>query len=531
MDTQKLITLFGALLLTGMSASVVAQEAASEAESGKEAEEETRESANGSYEWKSSWGAGIEAGYWFQDLDRWNATIADDNAQTPYDVSGIWHFDLALEASFLENTRLSIFGGFESGFSDPSASAIYGGIEPAFAFRRDMWEVALGLGVGVGSLTSEFPSGSSFDASLVLMRPFLEVRRYLNDWSAVYGRFGFNQWLVSSPEFNDLVFTRQGEPGGDPIEDSNLNVGGPFVALGLRFGSYPEHIKIVDDVDNDGYRDDVDECPEDPEDFDKFQDEDGCPEADNDNDGILDGQDKCPLEAEDMDGWMDTDGCPETDDDNDGDGILNAQDKCPNDPEDKDGFEDTDGCPDTDNDNDGILDADDKCPDKAGVPEKAGCPFERVQVTLEKIVITDKIYFDYNKATIKPESFSLLDEVAKTMIAYPRIKKIEVQGHTDHAGGEKYNKDLSSRRAKSVMEYLIGKGVAAERLSSNGYGFDQPLVPLPANKKETPEGAEQNRRVEFVILEQEQVTKTVREDEVPADAVEVKPEAPEAPAE
>ncbi len=544
MDTRYLVALTSGLLLSGFSASILAQDAQTPETPAEvqtstmaptpaeptvpeevEEAEETRTSANGSYEWKRSWGAGIQVGYWFQDLDRWNASIADDNKQTPYDVSGIWHFDLAVEASLLENTRISLFGGFESGFSDPSASAFYGGIEPAFAFRRDMWEVALGIGVGFGSLTSEFPSGASWDASLVLLRPFIEVRRYLSDWSAVYGRFGFNQWLISDPSFDNILFTRQGDATGDKIEDSNLNVGGPFVALGVRFGSYPEHVKYIDDKDNDGYRDDVDECPEEPEDFDKFEDEDGCPETDNDNDGILDGVDKCPLVAEDKDGWQDEDGCPEDDDDSDGDGILNPVDKCPNDAEDKDGFQDEDGCPDTDNDNDGILDVDDKCPDKAGVPEKQGCPYERVQVTLDKIVILEKVFFAFDKATIKPESFGLLDEVAKTIIAYPRIKKIEIQGHTDHAGSEKYNKDLSGRRAKSVLDYLVGKGVEEARLTSKGVGFDQPLVPLPENKKETPEGAERNRRVEFAILEQEKVTKVVQENEVPVNAAEVKPAA------
>ena len=227
MDTRYLLALTSGLLLSGFSGSVVAQESAetpvaeqngtaanaetAEATAETEGEkEETRTSANGTYEWKRSWGAGIQVGYWFQDLDRWNASIADDNKQTPYDVGGIWHFDLAVEASLLENTRISLFGGFESGFSDPSASAIYGGIEPAFAFRRDMWEVALGIGVGLGSLTSEFPSGASWDASLVLLRPFIEVRRYLSSWSAVYGRFGFNQWLISDPSFDNLLFTRQG---------------------------------------------------------------------------------------------------------------------------------------------------------------------------------------------------------------------------------------------------------------------------------------------------------------------------------
>lgn len=487
----------------------------------EEKTDEKRESSHGEYEWKSSWGFGLEAGFWFMEMDRWNGQIIEPNNETPFDQAGNFHFDLAAEWSFLENTRLGLFGGIQTPFGDdPSLMAYYVGLEPAFAFRRDMWEVALGAGVGFGGVGSEFESGNSIDASLVLVRPFIEVRRYLNTWMGVYGRFGFNQWLISDPELEGLDFTIANDPGSTGVNPDNLNEGGAYLALGLRFGSYPAHIQSIGDTDGDGLRDDIDECPEDPEDFDGFEDEDGCPDLDNDKDGIADADDKCPMEAEDIDGYQDEDGCPEADDDRDGDGILDVNDKCPNEPEDKDGFEDEDGCPETDNDNDGILDADDKCPLVAGVPEKQGCPYERVQVTLAKIEITDKIFFDFNKATIKEESFSLLDEVANTIKAYPRIKKIEIQGHTDHAGKAAYNKDLSARRAQSVVDYLVGKGVDSSRLVSAGYGSEQPLVPLPENKKETPEGAEKNRRVEFVIVEQDEIKKTVREDQVPVEAVE-----------
>ena len=77
--------------------------------------------------------------------------------------------------------------------------------------------------------------------------------------------------------------------------------------------------------------------------------------GDRDHDGIPDDVDRCPDQPEDRDGWQDEDGCP--DPDNDGDGIPDALDKCPNEPEDKDGFEDENGCPDPDNDRDGIPDA------------------------------------------------------------------------------------------------------------------------------------------------------------------------------
>ena len=503
------------------SKDVVAEEEAEEAE--EEKEEEAKESAHGSYEWKASFGGGLEYGIFFTELERWNTYILDENVAQRLDISSLWYIDLAAEASVLEGTRFSVFGGMQRPFKgDPSVRALYVGLEPAFAFRRDFWELALGIGAGLGSAKLELETGESMNAGLVVLRPFLEVRRYIGTFSAVYGRFGFHQWLVNNPEFVDLDFT---------VPETNLDEGGPYFAIGVRFGHYPEHVKDVPDTDGDGMRDDIDECPEEAEDVDQFEDDDGCPEADNDKDGINDDVDKCPMRPEDKDGWQDEDGCPETDDDSDGDGILNAADQCPNDPEDEDGFEDQDGCPDPDNDGDNILDKDDKCPNKAGVKAKQGCPYELVEVTLDKIVIKDKVFFEFNKAVIKPESFTLLDQVADVINSTPRIKKIEVQGHTDHKGKAAYNKKLSEDRAKSVYEYLIGKGVDANRLTYAGYGSEKPLIPLGEDGKETEEEAAQNRRVEFVILEQDEVKKMIREDKLQNDGGDLMNKIPRKPAE
>jgi len=117
-----------------------------------------------------------------------------------------------------------------------------------------------------------------------------------------------------------------------------------------------------EDNDNDGIPDAVDKCPNEPEDFDGFQDDDGCPDLDNDHDGIPDVDDACPNEPEDGKGKRPFDGCPSTMEDSDGDGIPDVLDQCPDEPEDKDGFQDEDGCPDPDNDNDGVPDIYDACP-------------------------------------------------------------------------------------------------------------------------------------------------------------------------
>jgi outer membrane protein OmpA-like peptidoglycan-associated protein len=290
----------------------------------------------------------------------------------------------------------------------------------------------------------------------------------------------------------------------------------------------------IGDRDRDGYKDDVDLCPDDPEDFDDFEDQDGCPEPDNDRDGILDVDDKCPNDPETRNGFQDEDGCPDsTTNDRDGDGIPDDVDKCPDDPEDKDGFEDADGCPDPDNDKDGILDVDDLCPndpeDKDGFEDKDGCPDPdndkdrildvndkcpnepetyngvededgcpdkgKVIVRRGKIEILDKIYFETDKADIKPVSFPLLDAIAATIKGNPQLQLLEIQGHADERGNDDYNLDLTDRRAASVRRAMEERGVETERLRSRGYGEQKPIC-----TGHNENCWSQNRRVEFIIL-------------------------------
>ena len=255
------------------------------------------------------------------------------------------------------------------------------------------------------------------------------------------------------------------------------------------------------DRDRDGILDDLDECPDDPEDKDEWEDEDGCPDPDNDKDNILDVEDKCPDDAEDVDEFQDEDGCPDTD--NDEDGVPDVKDGCPMDPEDKDEWEDDDGCPDPDNDQDGMLDEDDKCPNEAetfnGIEDEDGCPDESdysfIEVTDKAIEIKQKIYFSTGKARILSKSFPTLNEVALALKEHPAFK-VEIGGHTDSRGAEKYNQTLSEQRANSVMKYLIKKGgIDTQRLTAIGYGEGQPI-----DTNRTQSGRGKNRRVEFKIM-------------------------------
>jgi outer membrane protein OmpA-like peptidoglycan-associated protein len=255
----------------------------------------------------------------------------------------------------------------------------------------------------------------------------------------------------------------------------------------------------VGDRDGDGIPDNVDKCPDQPETYNGFEDEDGCPDdPDTDGDGIADSKDQCIMEPEDKDGYLDDDGCPDLD--NDGDGIPDSVDKCPNKPEDFDGFEDADGCPDPDNDGDTVLDVDDFCPNTPGPPggDRPGCPKKNmlVVVTAKEIRITQQIQFEFNKATIKGDiSFKILDEIVQILKDNPKIT-LEVQGHTDNVGSAQYNEKLSQSRSDSVRAYLVAHGIDPNRLIAKGYGLQKPLVP-----NNTEANRALNRRVQFIRTE------------------------------
>jgi outer membrane protein OmpA-like peptidoglycan-associated protein len=251
------------------------------------------------------------------------------------------------------------------------------------------------------------------------------------------------------------------------------------------------------DRDGDGYLDPADKCPDKPENYNGYQDDDGCPDdPDTDGDGVPDSLDQCELEPEDKDAYLDDDGCPEAD--NDLDGIQDGADRCPNDPEDLDGYEDDDGCPDPDNDKDTVLDVNDQCPNEPGstTQEPLGCPGNRLVVVTDcEVKITQQIHFELNKDKIRPESFPVLDAVVDVLDKNPNIQ-LEVQGHTDNKGAAGYNKDLSNRRAHSVMKYLLLHGVTIGRLSAVGYGMERPIVDNGSEGNRA-----LNRRVQFVRSE------------------------------
>lgn len=266
------------------------------------------------------------------------------------------------------------------------------------------------------------------------------------------------------------------------------------------------------DADRDGVFDHVDRCANTPAGTPVTAE--GCP-RDSDGDGVLDNADRCAGTA--VGTLVDANGCPR---DSDGDGVLDNVDQCGSTPagtpvnavgcprdSDGDGVLDTaDRCADTpsgtrvdasgcplpvDSDGDGVRDTDDRCPNTpmGSRIDARGCTvvFEAGQ----RNIVLEGVVFETGRAVLTGESQSILDRVAESLVASPEVN-VEVQGHTDNTGSVAGNNRISQARAEAVRQYLISKGVAANRLTARGYGPSQPKV---ANT--TAEGRAQNRRVEL----------------------------------
>ena len=257
-----------------------------------------------------------------------------------------------------------------------------------------------------------------------------------------------------------------------------------------------------EDSDGDGLKDNEDKCPK----LAGPVENEGCPWTDHDNDGVKDLDDRCPSEP----GPVENQGCPWGDSDKDG--ITDNLDRCPKEMEDLDGFDDTDGCLDLDNDKDGIEDNLDNCPNdpetRNGLDDEDGCPDNAalvaptpqpvsrlVIIREEKIEIQEKVHFTPGKSQVLKDSLRILDEVAIALNAHPEVQKIQIEGHTDSTGSDAANQKLSQKRADSVKEYLVQKGVEEDRIDSIGIGESKPIAP-----NNTWRGREANRRVEFTIL-------------------------------
>jgi len=313
------------------------------------------------------------------------------------------------------------------------------------------------------------------------------------------GTAGLNFWFSDNIALNVQSTYKHAFDNGDPHFQH---------AAGIKF------VFGGKDTDGDGIYDKDDECPETP----GLAEFNGCP--DTDGDGIEDRKDACPEVA----GLAQFDGCPDTDGDGipdpkdecptvaglaalngcpdaDGDGVADQLDECPNEA----GPKENKGCPWPDRDGDGVLDKDDQCPDVAGTVANNGCP----EVTAEAIATLNEysktVLFDLAKATIRPESAEALNAIADIMKEYPETV-FHIGGHTDSQGSDQYNLKLSKERAASVREFLVTKGIPANRLTSEGYGESRPIA-----SNNTASGRQDNRRVE-ISLDKDKEMKTTETD-------------------
>ncbi|RYZ06890.1 MAG: porin [Myxococcales bacterium] len=253
------------------------------------------------------------------------------------------------------------------------------------------------------------------------------------------------------------------------------------------------------DRDGDGILDRADACPDVKGEKHEDPAKNGCPPGDRDRDGILDKDDACPDEPGVKSEDPQKHGCPRPDTDKDG--IFDDEDACVNEAGVRTTDPTTNGCPPPkDTDKDTIFDPEDACPTAPGPrdedPKKNGCPAARVEQG--QIKILERVEFENNSAKLRPESTRILEAVLAVMTEHPEFTKLSVEGHTDNRGAAGHNLDLSRRRAASVMKWLTDHGIAKGRLSSQGLGMTKPI-----DTNDTDVGRQNNRRVEFHILEKD----------------------------
>ena len=305
-----------------------------------------------------------------------------------------------------------------------------------------------------------------------------------NHFTTAFGA-GLNLWLTKN-----FGLGLQGDLVNTPGDKTNVpNFVQASASINFRFGN--------NDRDKDGIKDKDDACP-DVFGLAQFQ---GCP--DTDGDGIADKDDNCPEVA----GPVENNGCPWPD--TDGDGVLDKDDACPN----VAGPVENKGCPWSDTDGDGVLDKDDACPNVAGLKELNGCPRTAEHVAKDTEGALKDILFNFNKATLRPESEPKLDVAAKYIKEFNGGQYLVV-GHTDKKGSDAYNLKLSRERAASVVKALEARGFKAEQLKSKGVGEAEATV------AETASDAERlvDRKVEVKAIVDMNEWAALKKSDVPAKA-------------
>jgi len=338
-------------------------------------------------------------------------------------------------------------------------------IPPAFTTSIFSVGIAASYGLSIGNFFFPYISAGVsnlwFDPKDDQNKPASGNAANLYSKTTYAFNFEFGLKFLVSDKVSINVAVNSYLPSTDYLDD----VAGAFnkdsyssVLIGFSYSPFFDN-----DPDEDGISGSTDLCPDKPEDYDGFEDTDGCPDLDNDVDGILDINDKCPNEAEDFDGFEDTDGCPDLD--NDADGILDINDKCPNEAEDFEGFEDEDGCPEA----------------------------KSELIKEDKFYLVADDIFSPNSAMIKVEGKKYLDEVISQLQRFPE-NRWRIEGHMDSNGSKRFLRNLSLDRAKAVLEYFTYfGGLKRENFQVFGMGDN-----FPIDSNDTEEGRSKNRRIEIV---------------------------------
>jgi outer membrane protein OmpA-like peptidoglycan-associated protein len=414
-----------------------------------------------------------------------------------------WLEWLGLEAAGgVASTRENVVGGADVSFWHASGNAVF------LPWRGVRGGPFLTAGFGLSQLESDDATALFNIAAMgpgQVKQGNLEIGGGLNLWAT-------ERWGLRL-EARGLAWIGQDDIA-QPLTHTIVTSAG----LQYAFGARPR------DTDGDGVPDRRDRCPGTPKGA--IVDAAGCP-SDGDRDGVLDGLDACsgtpkgcvidargcPLDA-DGDGVCDgLDTCPDTPkgatvdaggctSDGDGDGVLDGLDACPDTPA---GCRiDASGCS-LDEDKDGVCDGLDRCAGTTAnlAVDSTGCPMSYIERETELLdtgrIRLENVEFETARADLRPESLPTLEAVGDLLVKWPDLR-IEIGGHTDSRGGKKQNDVLSLARADSVRAYLLRRfpTLNPEQYVAKGYGFSRPIAP-----NTTEEGMQRNRRVEFVVLNQD----------------------------
>jgi outer membrane protein OmpA-like peptidoglycan-associated protein len=342
---------------------------------------------------------------------------------------------------------------------------VHAGVGSAFNFDEEVFDLNIPLGVGVNfRLAKNLYLSGQTQYRIAPADEDLAKRKGLDNWQHAAGFhlfFGADEEVIVPPP---PPLPLDGD--GDGIADESDRC--PTIAGLPTNAGCP-------DTDGDGVVDLDDLCPNEK----GVGILKGCP--DGDRDGVADRDDRCPTEA----GPASNNGCPVKVADRDNDGVPDDRDACP----DVAGLAALGGCPDADRD--GVADRDDRCPNEAGPRSNNGCPEIKKEDKARLDEIVKNIQFNTGKSTLTTASFAIMDEVTSVMKKYPSYSAA-IEGHTDSSGDDASNMRLSESRAKTCYDYLISKGIAANRLSYKGYGETRPIA-----DNTTEAGRAKNRRVVF----------------------------------